>query len=552
MPMRHLHCEVPSIVIYNAAVHTVDSENRIEEAIAVSGEKILAVGSSEEILALAGEQTRLIDAGGASVIPGINDSHCHMWEAGMLMEGIITFGIPSIKELAEEVGRRVEQLKPGQWLQGGSWIESQFSEGRMPTRYDLDPYSPDNPVVLERIFSTCCANSAALRAAGITKDTPDPKGGTIGRDENGEPNGLLFRSAKQLVRDVMPSAFGDSKFGAGEQISLAIKRAQDEFLRYGITSVMEAGVTPSMIHAYQRIRKEGELKLRVNLMPCWHGFAINEDEDFSDRLIGEMGLSSGFGDEWLRIGSLKMAIDGGLTSKTSLRTWKYVGDDNIEDFPLRLDLERLPGWVKEAHDNDWGVGIHVMGDTAVRKAGEAIYAAWQANRGDRRHQLIHCYYADEEVLKMMSEAGIVMAAQPAFIYNEADGYPNLLGEEQQRTFTPLRSAIDAGVIVSMSTDIPSAHHNPFWGMYSAVTRKGMHGHCIGREEAITIDEALRAMTWGGAYMSFEEDIKGTLEPGKLADIVVLDRSLVSIDEEDIRNVKASITIVGGKAVFENK
>ncbi|MBQ2690963.1 MAG: amidohydrolase family protein, partial [Clostridia bacterium] len=174
------------------------------------------------------------------------------------------------------------------------------------------------------------------------------------------------------------------------------------------------------------------------------------------------------------------------------------------------------------------------------------------NRGDRRHQLIHCYYADEEVLKMMSEAGIVMAAQPAFIYNEADGYPKLLREEQQQTFTPLRSAIDAGVIVSMSTDIPSAHHNPFWGMYSAVTRKGMHGHCIGKEEAITIDEALRAMTWGGAYMSFEEDIKGTLEPGKLADIVVLDRSLVSIDEEDIRNVKASITIVGGKAVFENK
>ena len=548
--MRHSRCHVPQMILHNAHVHIVDRENIIEQAIALAGNKILAVGSDAEILALAGPETRIIDAGGASVIPGVNDSHCHMWEAGMLMEGIITFGIPSIAALAEEVGRRVADLAPGQWLQGGSWIESQFIEGRMPTKHDLDPVSPENPVVLERIFSTCCANSAALKAAGITRDTPDPKGGTIGRDADGEPNGLLFRSAKQLVRDVMPSAFGDSKFGAGEQITVAIRRAQDDFLRYGITSVMEAGVTPSMIHAYQRLRSGGELKLRVNLMPCWHGFAINEDEDFSDRLIGELGLSSGFGDPWLRIGSLKMAIDGGLTSKTSLRTWNYVGDDHIEAFPLRLDPKALPGWVGEAHDNDWGVGIHVMGDVAVEMAADAIYDAWKLNPGDRRHQLIHCYYADADVRRKMAEAGIIMAAQPAFIYNEADGYPKLLREEQQRTFMPLRSAIDDGVVVTMSTDIPSAHHNPFWGMYAAVTRKGMHGHCLGTEEAITVEEALRAMTWGGAYMSREEEIKGTLEPGMLADVVLLDRSLVGIDPEDIRNVQVCMTIVDGRVAFE--
>lgn len=548
--MKHSNSHVPNMIIYNARVHVVDQMNHVEEALAIAGNKILAIGTNEEILALEDGQTLLIDAKGHSVIPGINDSHCHMWEAGMLMEGIMTFGIPSIKELKEEVRKRVSVMKPDEWLQGGSWIESQFSEGRMPTKYDLDPVSPDNPVVLERIFSTCVANSAALKAAGITKDTPDPKGGTIGRDENGEPNGLLFRSAKQLVRDAMPSAFGEDKFGSGEQITLAIQRAQDEFLKYGITSVMEAGVTPSMIRAYQRLRREGNLKLRVNLMPCWHGFAINEDEDFSDRLIKELGLSSGFGDEWLRIGSLKMAIDGGLTSKTSLRTWNYVGENKINEFPLRLDLNFLNGWVKEAHDNDWGVGIHVMGDVAVRKAAEAIYAAHQLNPKDNRHQLIHCYYIDEDVMQMMKEARMIFAAQPAFIYNEADGYPKLLHEAQQKTFLPLRSAIDAGVPVSMSTDIPSAHHNPFWGMYSAVTRKGMHGHCIGKEEAITVDEALRAMTHGGAYMSYEEQIKGTLEPGMLADVVILDRSLVDIDEEDIRNVKINMTIVDGHIAYQ--
>ncbi len=547
--MLHSNCHIPDIIIHNARVHILDENYSMAEAIAIAGKRILAVGDNEEILALADEKTEVIDAEGGSVTPGINDSHSHMWEAGMLMEGIITFGIPSIQALSEEVGKKIKELQPGQWLQGGGWIESQFSEKRMPTRYDLDPVSPDNPVVLERIFSTCCANSAALKAAGITKDTPDPEGGTIGRDKNGEPNGLLFRSAKQLVRDVMPSAFGENKFGSGEQISIAINRAQDDYLRYGITSVVEPGVTPSMIKAYQRLKDKGELKIRVNLMPCWHGFAINEDEDFSDRLIGEMGLYSGFGDEWLRIGGLKMAIDGGLTSKTSLRTWKYKGDEGIAPFPLRLDLKDLPGWVKEAHDGGWGVGIHCMGDIAVDEAASAIYDAYKENPADRRHQLVHCYFTSKDAMKKMAESGVILAAQASFIYNEADGYPDLLNEEQQRTFMPLRSCLDAGIRLALSTDMPSAHHNPFWGMYSAVTRKGMHGFCLGEEECITVNESLRAMTQGGAYMTFEENIKGTLLPGMFADVVILDRSLEGIDPEDIRNVTVKTTIVDGKIAY---
>lgn len=548
--MKHMRCEVPQLIIHNAAVHTLDGADTVAQAIAVSGSRVLATGEDREILPLAGAETRVVDAKGCSVIPGINDSHNHMWEAGMLMEGIITFGYQSIEALAREVGRRVAAMAPGEWLQGGGWVESQFVEGRMPTRYDLDPYSPHNPVVLERIFSTCCANSAALRAAGITRDTPDPPGGTIGRDERGEPNGLLFRSAKQLVRDVMPTAFGESKFGSGERIRAAIRRSQEDYLHYGITSVVEPGVTPSMIRAYQRLRDAGELKIRVNLMPCWHGFAINEDEDFSDRLVPELGLYSGFGDHYLRIGSLKMAIDGGLTSKTSLRTWNYKGETEIKPFPLRLDLEKLPGWVKEAHDGGWGVGIHVMGDVAVQKAADAIYAAYRANPADRRHQLVHCYYPSGDVLNKMAEAGMILAAQPAFIYNEADGYPALLEEAQQRTFLPLRSAIDAGVPIALSTDMPSAHHNPFWNLYAAVTRKGMHGHCLGEEECITVSEALRAMTQGGAYMTFEEKEKGTLQPGMLADLALLDRSLVDIPAEALRDITVQMTVVDGKIAYE--
>ena len=540
----------PQIIIHNAHVHTVDDQDTILQAIALNGNHILAAGSNEEILPLAGENTRLIDAQGNSVIPGIIDSHDHMWEAGMLMKGIIMFGIPSIKALAEKVGRRTAEMKPGEWLQGGGWVETQFEEQRMPTCWDLDPYSPDNPVVFERIFSTCVVNSAALRIAGITKDTPDPKGGTIGRDENGEPNGLLFRSAKALVREHMPTAFGESKFGDGEQIRLAILRAMDNYLSFGITGIVEPGVTPSMIRAYQKIRNAGELKIRVNLMPSWHGFEVDENEDFSDRLIPEWGLTSGFGDEWLRIGSLKMAIDGGLLSHTALRTWNYKGETEIRDFPLRLDLDCLDGWVKEAHDAGWGTGIHVMGDIACRRAAEAMYKAWKANPVDRRHQMIHCYYPDAETIRMMSEAGLIYAAQPSFIYNEADGYDQLLEKEQQRTFMPLRTCLDAGVHVAISTDMPSGPQNPFWNLYAAVTRKGMKGYCLGEEECITVNEALRGMTREGAYMSFEENIKGTLEPGKLADCVLLDHDLTSIDTEELRNVLPLMTIVDGEIVYK--
>ena len=548
--MKYILPQEADFIIHNADVHTVDPQDTIAQAVAVRGGRVLAVGSNEEILALAGPRTQVVDAEGHSVIPGINDSHNHMWEAGMLMEGLVTFGIPSIQELCRQVGERAAALQPGQWLQGGGWIESQFAEGRMPTRYDLDPVSPHNPVVLERIFSTCCANSAALKAAGITRDTPDPEGGEIGRDENGEPNGLLFRSAKQLVRDVMPSAFGDSKFGAGERIEKVITRSMEDYLRYGITSVVEPGVTPSMIHAYQNLRRDGKLKIRANLMPCWHGFAINEDADFSDRLIDEMGLYTGFGDSWLRIGNLKMAIDGGLTSKTSLRSWNYQGETEIKPFQLRLDLDKLDGWVKEAHDAGWGVGIHVMGDIAIQKAVDAIYAAWEQNPADRRHQLIHCYYPTADSLQKMAKMGAVVSVQPAFIYNEADGYKTLLPLDKQREFLPLRSYLDAGVVIAMSTDMPSAHHNPFWGLYSAITRKGMQGYSLGEEEAITLDEAIRAMTWGGAYMTFEEGEKGSLQPGMLADLVLLDQNLRALPKEELRNVTVALTMVDGKVMYQ--
>ncbi len=545
----------PNTILYNASVHTVDQADSVVEAVAIQGNRILATGSNQEVLDLAGQDTETIDLQGRTVIPGIIDSHNHAWEAGKLLEGVITFGIQSIQELKAAISEKAALVPEGQWLQGGGWIESQFREKRMPNRWDLDEAAPDVPVVLERIFSVCVANSKALELAGICKDTPDPVDGEIERDPStGEPTGILHRAAKLLVRWAMPGPFGASSTdGETAATEKAVKLAHEEYLKYGITGVVEPGLTPTMMRAYQNLYRAGELSIRTNLMPNWYGFALAQEMEYMQRLIPEMGFYTGFGDEWLRVGALKMAIDGGLTSRTALKSWPYVGEAGPrEDVPLRLDLGQLNAWVKQAHDAGWSVGIHVVGDIAQDKAVEAIYEAYRHNPAPRRHQIIHGYYPTDESLQRMREAGIIAALQPAFIYGEADGYPDLLPPDKQRDFLPLRRYLNAGVTVAMSTDMPSAHHNPFWGMYSAITRKGMLGHQLGVEECITMPQALRMMTLNSAYLTGEEQIKGSIEPGKLADLVVLDRDWSACSVEEMRDTLVDMTFVDGKLVYSRE
>ena len=543
----------PSIIFHGGRVHTVDTHDTIVEALAISGNRILATGSDEDILAMAVDNTRRIDLGHRSIIPGILDTHAHAVEVGLFLKNLFCNGIPSIKDLVDAVAEKIAALPKGEWLQGGCWIETQFSENRMPTRWDLDPVSPEHPVVIERIFSTCVANSCALKLAGVNRNTPDPMGGEIERDpKTGEPTGILHRSAKALVRDIMPTGTdtGSLAGSSGAEIRELACTAMQAFVSYGITGTLEAGVGPDICRAYHDLHKSGDLIVRTSLMPNWYGFTITQNMDQMDRLIDELGFYTGFGDEWLRLSGLKMAIDGGLTSKTALKSWEYRGGDPPGPVPLRLDLGQLDGWVKTAHDAGWSVGIHVMGDTAIEKAVNAMYRAHSANPQDRRHQVIHAYYPSLDSLDKMKLAKMVAAVQPAFIYGEADGYPQLLPEDKQESFLPLRSYLDSGVIVASSSDAPSAHFNPFWGMYSAVTRKGMQGYQLGTKEAITPTEMLRTMTINGAYMTEDDHLKGSLEPGKVADLVVLDRNLSETPDEALKDITVEKTMIDGKFVYE--
>lgn len=543
----------PDLIVINGSIHTVDNRDTIVEAIAISGNKLVALGTNDEIEAIATSETVIVDAGGNSVLPGINDSHTHLYGSGNLLDGILTIGVESIEKIKEIIKIKLRDYPKGKWLHGGSWIETQFDERRMLNRYDLDEAAPEHPVVLERIFSTSVANSMALKLAGIDRNTPNPEGGEIGRDaETGEPDGLLYRTAKQLVRNVMDTPASNDGYTFDPRMVEAIERGVDFYLSYGVTSIIEAGVSPALMKAYYSMKKNKTLKIRTNIMPNWHGFSINEDKDYSDRLIKEFGTYTGFGNEWLRIGALKMAIDGGLTSKTQLSSWPYLGENAPREVPLRLDLSKLDSWVKSAHDAGWSVGIHVMGDIAIEKAVDAMYKAYQENPVRRRHQLIHAYYPTSDSLRKMAEMGVIAAIQPAFIYNEADGYDKLLPQEKMDSFLPMRTYLDSGVIVALSTDMACAHVNPFWNLYAAMTRKGIKGFQLGNKETMTLHEAIRAMTLQGAYMTEEEEIKGSLEPGKLADFIVLDGKLLDMDPEKIKHVKVLKTFVDGQCVYNRR
>lgn len=547
--MRRTIDRTPNYILHNGNIHTVDSQDRCFKAVATAGNTISALGGDEHILKLRGPNTNLVDLRGRSVIPGIIDSHNHAWEAGQLMAGLVTFGIPSIEQLQDEIASEAAGLAPGQWLHGGGWIETQFAENRMPTRHDLDEAAPDNPVVLERIFSTCVANSRALQLAGIDADTPDPEGGEIERDpQTGEPTGVLHRAAKMILRRCMPGPFGADRLDPTAKAAESITRAADEYLRWGITSIVEPGVTPAISRCYQQMYREDRLPLRVCLMPNWHGFELEQDENFLQRVVTEGAFVTGFGDEWLRLGGLKMAIDGGLTSRTALLSWPYQGKQHPPDPQLRLPPDRLSGWVRQAHDMGWSVGIHVVGDVSQDQAVRAIWRAQRENPRSHRHQIIHGYYPTESALQMMSEAEIVASVQPSFIYGEADGYPGLLPEEKQVEFLPLKSYLQAGITVAISSDMPSAHFNPFWGMYAAVTRRGMRGYQLGERECIGVEEALRMMTINGAYLTGEQQQKGSIEVGKLADMAVLSEDLSEISPDELRNLGVDMTMLDGQAV----
>jgi hypothetical protein len=532
----------PSLIIHNARIYTGAAEGDVVDALAVAGDRIAAVGRAADVLALATNSSAVVDLGGRTVLPGLIDSHNHLLEVGIKAAAIRLDECRSPAEMAALVRQRAAVTPPGRWIVGMGWNEANFPGQQLPTVADIDAATDRHPVLLMRFFNTDLVNTVALRQAGITSGTPHPPGGRIEHDAKGEPNGLLRATAKTLVRQLVPAP-------TTSELRAALQLGYQETLRLGITSVIEPGLYPSEMRAYQESYRHDELAVRVNLMPNWHGFRDDESPAQLDARAAELGVGTGLGDEWLRLGALKMAIDGGTTPRNAYMYAPFEGDDELRPF-LRLPLDELRGYLDRAQELGWDVGIHCCGDRAQDVAVQAIVEAVTARpRLDARHSIIHAYFPSDTAIRAMATHRIAAVIQPTFLYWEGNQIFRDVGEGRAGNYKPIRRYLDAGVPVAASSDVTSTvTADPFVSMYALVTRLNCEGTAVAPGEAISRWEALQAYTTAGAWLTHEEHIKGTLTPGRLADFIVIDRDFFAVPVDAIRETTVLATVVGGRLV----
>ena len=554
------------LVLVDGRILTVDDRFREATALAVRDGRFIAVGSNEVARRYIGRNTRVIDGRGRTVVPGLIDTHVHALDVAAA-EAVQPFrSLTSIGALQAwirgEVGRRPRDT----WIWTPRVYPTRLSEHRFPTRQELDAAARDHPVAVDGAYAFVL-NSAALRTAGITRNSPDPPGGAIVKDAAGEPTGLL-RNVGSLL-DRFRSRSGGLSLDILEQV-------HRQYLSVGITSVIERGASLDGYKMYEALRHTDRLRVRATVT-----IRIPHPENRAEveRFLGELPFRSGVpkpgdsarpasdGDEWLKPGPLKIVADGGILIGTSFMRQPYglssrelyaVDDPRYRGF-LTLTPEQIAAAIAIGHRHGWQMVAHVTGDAGVDVVLDAIEAAQKEQPGqDRRHTLLHAYFVNRETAARAARLGVLVDTQPAWHYKDADALSKALGRERLAHFIGLRTWREAGVDVAINTDHmfgldPNESlnpFNPFLTMYNATTRRTEAGEVIGGDEAVSRQEALRMMTSMAARFSFDEKNRGSIETGKLGDFVVLNEHLLTVPPERMREIRAELTIVGGRVAFE--
>jgi predicted amidohydrolase YtcJ len=531
--------ERADLIFTGGRVHTVDAANTVAEAVALKGDRILATGSDATISGYAGPETRRIELRGRSLLPGFHDAHAHFTGVGASMDAIDckAAGMRSIRALQEEVRKRAASLAPGAWIRGRGYDQSRLAERRHPTRIDWDAVAPDNPVIFTR---TCghitSVNSQALALAGIRDDTPDPYGGRMDRD-GGRLLGVLYETATGPVHAA--SALSTSDLRA------ALLQANRAYLAAGGTTVHDAGgLVGAAMQPCQDLVAAGEISVRL------YGFTTVNS--MQHPLLGLLpsGLHTGFGDDRLRLGAFKVITDGSSSGPTSATREPYASDPAFSGI-LYWTQEELDDLIGRAHRAGFQCTVHAVGDAAIEQTLNAMQKAQrEAPRQGLRHRIEHCGICLPDLRERVLEQGIVPAMQPAFTWEFGDGYIANYGRYRADSMFPVRSLTAMGVRVAGSSDAPVTHYAPLFGMQQALTRKTMDGDVCGPDEAVDLTTAIRLHTINGAYASFAESKTGSIEPGKLADLVLLGADLATVPPDEVRDTPVIMTVVGGRAVYE--
>jgi predicted amidohydrolase YtcJ len=542
-------------VVVAGQVLNRDPSFRIAEAVGIRDGVFVAVGTNAEVRALVGPRTRVIEAGGRTVVPGLIDSHVHALGVAETETRGAFRDLRSLAAIQEWVREQAATAPEGQWLWSPRVFPTRLAERRLPTRGELDAAAPRHPVVVDAAYAFVL-NTAALRAASIGPDTPAPPGGAIVKDAGGQPTGLL-RNVGSLLDKYQPAARSDRMLAALDEVHRRYNQS-------GITSVIERGADLAGYRAYERRRAQGSPRVRatVTLRVASDGTAAD-----TERFIRSLPFRFGEGDDWLRVGPLKIVADGGILAGTAYMREPYgpraadlygVAEPGYRGF-LTLSAEKIRDIVRTGHRLGWQMVAHVTGDAGVDTVLDAFAAANQDRPiRDRRFTLIHAYFPSPETARRAAALSVAVDTQPAWYYKDADALLPALGRERLEPFIGLAEWRRAGVTVAINTDHmfglePDASlnpYNPFLTLATAVTRRTEGGQVIGPGQAVSREEALKMMTAQAAWLSFEEHRKGTIEVGKLGDLAVLSDDYLSCPADQLRSIRAVVTVLGGRVVHE--
>lgn len=537
------------LIFINGNIVTMDINQPKVEALYIKDDKITAIGSNSSILEYKGDNTRVIDLEGKLMVPGFNDSHMHLLNYGYSLLNANLVGVTSIEEMINRVSEFVKEnnIDSTTIIKGRGWNHDYFTVKKFPTRYDLDRISTTQPVIMTRACGhVTIVNSKALEMAGVTKDTPQVEGGKFDIDENGEPLGIFRENALDLIYRKVPEP-------SIEEIKKMIIAAANKANKAGLTSIQTddlLAVTDDdyrkVLRAYKELREEGNLTVRINEQCLFNN--INTYKRFL-----KDGYNTGAGDEFFKIGPLKLLADGSLGARTAYLSKPYNDDPSTQGIPVFTQQE-LDEFIITAQKNNMQAAVHCIGDGAMYMTFES-YEKAQAEfpRENARNSIVHCQITDNALLDKYRDLSIIAHIQPIFLDYDLHIVEDRVGVERAKTTYNWKSLIDRGVHIACGSDCPVENLDVIPGIYCAVTRKDLKGYPENGwlpDQKLTVYEALHGFTIGAAYASFEEDIKGSIVVGKLADLTVLSGDIFSIPEDNIMDVKVDMTFLGGKLVYK--
>ncbi len=528
------------LIVSNANVWTGDDAHPKAQAVAVLGARIVSVGSEAEVSLWRGEHTKVLDAHGKLLLPGFNDAHVHFVSGGTQLDSVQLNDVTTTEEFVRRIAEKARQTPKGEWILGGDWDETKWSPPHLPTKEMVDPVTPDNPVLLSRYDGhSVLANSLALRLAGITAQTPDPPGGTIVRDAQGNPTGDLKEAAMDAAYRVVPPL-------SHEQRWRAVKRALEHAASLGVTSVQTMNPEYADVAVFSELLQNGELTTRIYAAPL-----ITEVDDQA-----KIGIRHAFGGPYLRIGAVKAFADGSLGSRTAyfFDPFSDQGENRGMLSSEMLPLSRMRDRMMTADAAGLQICTHAIGDQAISIVLDLYTDVVKAHRGaERRFRIEHAQHMAEKDFARFAQLDVVASVQPYHAIDDGRWAEARIGHDRASRTYAFRTFLNHGVHLAFGTDWDVAPLNPLLTIYAAVTRATLDGKNPQGwfpEQKLTVAEAVHAYTMGSAYAEFQENEKGSITVGKLADMVLLSDDIFSIDPVKIRDVKVLKTIVGGKVIWD--